>query len=48
MVIPLEKHDFDDFFHPHGPLFYRWLPDGEKDAIYVKTHSKNVNGYCMV
>lgn len=25
----------------HGPLFYRWLPDGEKDAITLNTIDKN-------
>lgn len=26
---------------PHGPLFHRWLPDGEKDAITFKTGDSN-------
>ena len=26
---------------PHGPLFHRWLPDGESDAIHLQT---GING----
>ncbi len=27
----------------HGPLFYRWLPDGEKNAITLSTNDDNAN-----
>jgi len=37
----LENHELDNFHHYHGPLFHRWLPDGPKDAIPLKTDDEN-------
>lgn len=42
LIIPLEKHDLDDWGRPHGPIFHRWLPNGENDSISIKTKSRNV------
>ena len=41
LIIPLERHDLEEFVRPHGPIFHRWLPDGEKDSISIKTKSRN-------
>lgn len=27
--------------HPHGPIFHKWLPDGENDAIFLNTGNNN-------
>lgn len=35
-AISLENTDFLGFDQPHGALFHRWLPDGEKDAIIIE------------
>ena len=42
LIVPLERHDIEDFDRPHGPIFHRWLPDGEKDSILIQTKSRNV------
>ena len=42
LIIPLERYDLDDLGRPHGPIFHRWLPEGEKDSISIKTKSQNV------
>lgn len=42
LVIPLESHDLEEYRRPHGPIFHRWLPDGGKDSILIKTKSRNV------
>jgi hypothetical protein len=31
----LENYNIEEFDRHKGPLFHRWLPDGEKDAILV-------------
>jgi hypothetical protein len=35
--IDLEKEGAHEWFCPHGPLFHRWLPDGQRDAIQLNT-----------
>jgi hypothetical protein len=40
-VIRFERYDLDQVNHLHGPIFHRWLPDGENDAISVKTKSED-------
>jgi hypothetical protein len=35
--IDLEKEGAHEWFCPHGPLFHRWLPDGQRDAIKLNT-----------
>jgi len=35
--IHLEEDDLSTPYPNHGPLFHRWLPDGEKDAIVLDT-----------
>jgi hypothetical protein len=42
LIIPLKRYDLEEYHLPHGPLFHRWLPEGEKDSISIKTKSKNV------
>lgn len=42
LIVPLEMHDIEDFDRPHGPIFHRWLPDGEKDSISLQKKSRNV------
>jgi len=42
LIIPLERHDLDDWGRPHGPIFHRWLPEGESDSIFIRTKSRNV------
>lgn len=44
-IIPLERYDLDEFNRPHGPLFHRWLPDGENDRISINTKSKDIKFY---
>ena len=41
-TVPLERYDLDEFNRPHGPLFHRWLPDGEDDRISINTKSKDI------
>ena len=41
-VVPLERDDLEGISSRHGPLFHRWLPDGENDEISIKRQSKNV------
>ena len=31
----LEDYAIPELVRPHGPLFHRWLPEGQKDAICV-------------
>lgn len=38
--INLEGSEFSPFSH-HGPLFHRWLPNGENDAIVLQTEDAN-------
>ncbi len=42
LIVPLESYEINDFNPPHGPIFHRWLPDGEKDSISLQQKSKNV------
>lgn len=35
-------YSIEEFNRPHGPLFHRWLPDGEASSISIKTTSKNI------
>lgn len=39
----INLEDYSVSIHPrhHGPLFHRWLPDGEKDAIVLDTGDPN-------
>ena len=39
--IRLEERDPSTHYLNHGPLFHRWLPDGEKDAIVLDTSDPN-------
>jgi len=41
-VINLKDHRDTGFFGGNGPLFHRWLPNGEKDAIMLETGDENV------
>lgn len=40
-IIPFQRLGHDDWGGPHGPIFHRWLPDGENDSIYIRTNSEN-------
>jgi hypothetical protein len=42
LIVPLERHDLEEYPRLHGPIFHRWLPDGEKDCILIKTKSRNL------
>ena len=42
LIIPLERYDLEEYGRFHGPIFHRWLPDGEKDAISIKTKSREI------
>jgi hypothetical protein len=42
LIVPLERYDLEKHGRPHGPIFHRWLPDGEKDSILIKTKSRNL------
>ena len=42
-IVPVERYDLEDYDRRHGPIFHRWLPDGEKDAVTVKSNSRNLN-----
>ena len=42
LIVPLERYYLEKFDRPHGPIFHRWLPDGKKDSILIKTKSRNV------
>lgn len=35
--ITLEDYNLPEIDRHHGPLFHRWLPDGEKDSIVLDT-----------
>lgn len=37
-AVRLTDANDSSFFEPHGPLFHRWLPNGEADAINLKSH----------
>lgn len=37
-TISLEDTNIPEITRWHGPLFHRWLPDGEKDSISLKTN----------
>ena len=37
---PLERYELGPL-PPSGPLFHRWLPDGEKDAITLSPPSEH-------
>lgn len=39
--INLEEYDVSTYSQHYGPLFHRWLPDGEKDAIVLDTGDPN-------
>ena len=39
--INLEEHNGSTYSKHKGPLFHRWLPDGEKDAIILDTGDTN-------
>ena len=39
--INLESYDLPAIAQHHGPLFHRWLPDGEKDAIVLDPEDSN-------
>ena len=39
--IHLEKYELPTVAQHHGPLFHRWFPDGEKDAIILNTGDPN-------
>lgn len=41
-TIHLERSDLSSSHPAHGPLFHRWLPDGEKNAIPLPTGTPNV------
>jgi hypothetical protein len=36
-AITLEDYSLSEIDQHHGPLFHRWLPDGEKDCIVLDT-----------
>lgn len=36
-VVQLQDHDLPYPLNHNGPLFHKWLPDGEKDAILLNT-----------
>ena len=40
-VINLENYDLSIITRHHGPLFHRWLPDGESNAIVLNTEDPN-------
>ncbi len=40
--INLEEYSLSIIAQHHGPLFHRWLPDGEKDAIVLDTGDSNI------
>ena len=40
LFFPLERYELGRW-PPHGPLFHRWLPDGEMDAITVDRPSEH-------
>jgi hypothetical protein len=42
-VIFLEDYTLPNTSRPHGPLFHRWLPDGENNAIVLKTGDANAS-----
>jgi hypothetical protein len=35
--INLESDSIHEWSRPHGPLFHRWLPDGQREAIQLNT-----------
>lgn len=38
----INLNNYEDRFHRHyGPLFHRWLPNGEQDALSLQTRSSN-------
>lgn len=39
--INLEEYSLSIIAQHHGPLFHRWLPDGEKDALVLDTGNSN-------
>jgi len=41
--IHLEEYDFPTIAQHHGPLFHRWLPEGEEDAIILDTGDPSVD-----
>jgi hypothetical protein len=41
-AISLENYSTDQFFRPHGPLFHRWLPNGENDTLAIDTGHQNI------
>lgn len=40
-IVELERQDLHGTVGRFGPLFHRWLPDGEKDAIALDTGDSN-------
>ncbi|MEM3648523.1 MAG: hypothetical protein QW506_05095 [Thermoproteota archaeon] len=40
-TIILEDYSLQTVSRNYGPLFHRWLPDGEKDAIVLDTNDSN-------
>jgi hypothetical protein len=40
--IELANPDFASYEPHYGPLFHRWLPDGDHDAIVLKTDDPNL------
>lgn len=40
--INLKEYSLSIIAQHHGPLFHRWLPDGEKDAIVLDTGDSNI------
>jgi hypothetical protein len=40
--IPLEDYSISNSFRPNGPLFHRWLPDGENDLLRLNTSDQTI------
>jgi len=41
-LIRLESSEQAGAYENHGPLFHRWIPDGEKDAITLDTGDSDI------
>ena len=42
-AIILQEYSLDEIARHDGPLFHRWLPDGQKDGINLSTGDKNIS-----
>ncbi len=43
LTIPFERYDLENHTKRFGPVFHRWLPDGETDALSINAKSKYIN-----